>query len=295
LPNEEGNVLSPLRLCQPTTVSEASAELARLGDEAKVYAGGTELIPLLRLGLMHYTHLVDIKRIPALGELAWDGQTMHIGGAVTHRQTEQSAVVVEHLPLLQQAVALVANVRVRNVGTLGGNLCFGDPHSDPAPALLVHDTRVTIGKNSGGRTIGFETFFRGLYETALEPDELLVALEVAPLPPGMGSAYLRTARFERPSLGVAVAAARHDGQLTDVRLAVSCVGPVPMRLHALESRLEGAPLEEGQRIVREAQRDYGEILQPVDDLHGSVAYKTYLTGVLLGRALAQAVGINGGK
>jgi carbon-monoxide dehydrogenase medium subunit len=288
-------VLSPLRVCQPTSVREASAALARLGDEAKVYAGGTELIPLLRLGLVHYTHLVDIKRIPALGELAWDGQTMHIGGAVTHRRLERSAAVAEHLPLLQQAAALVANVRVRNVGTLGGNLCFGDPHSDPAQALLVHDTRVTIGKDGGGRTIGLETFFRGLYETALEPDELLVALEVAPLPPGVGSAYLRTARFERPSLGVAVAAARHDGQLTDVRLAVSCVGPVPMRLHALESRLAGATLAESQQIVRQAQRHYEEVLRPVDDLHGSVAYKTYLTGVLLGRALARAVGANGRK
>jgi CO/xanthine dehydrogenase FAD-binding subunit len=94
---------------------------------------------------------------------------------------------------------------------------------------------------------------------------------------------------------VAVAAAQHDGQLTDVRLAVSCVGPIPMRLPALESRLEGATLVEGQRLVRQAQRHYEEVLQPVDDLYGSVAYKTYLTGVLLGRALAQAVGADGRK
>ena len=133
----------------------------------------------------------------------------------------------------------------------------------------------------------------GLYETALEPDELLVELEVAPLPPGMGSAYLRAARFERPSLGVAGAAAQHDGCLTDVRLAVSCVGPVPMRLQELEMRLEGTTLAEAQQIVRQAQRHYEAVLQPVDDLHGSVAYKTYLTGVLLGRALGQAVGANG--
>jgi carbon-monoxide dehydrogenase medium subunit len=101
-------------------VTEASAELARLGDEAKVYAGGTELIPLLRLGLVPYTHLVDLKRIPELGELAWDGKVMHIGGAVTHHQLERSAEVAKYLPLLQRATALVANVRVRNVGTLEG-------------------------------------------------------------------------------------------------------------------------------------------------------------------------------
>jgi CO/xanthine dehydrogenase FAD-binding subunit len=89
-----------------------------------------------------------------------------------------------------------------------------------------------------------------------------------------------------------VAAAQRDGRFTDVRLALSCVGPVPMRLHELESRLQGATLAEGQQIVQQAQRHYEEVLQPVDDLHGSAAYKTYLTGVLLGRALAQAVGAN---
>jgi aerobic carbon-monoxide dehydrogenase medium subunit len=286
-------MLRPLCVSQPTTVTEASAELARLGEDAKVYAGGTELILWLRLGLVHSTHLVDVKKIPALGELAWDGKTMHIGAAVTHRRLESSADIAEHVPLLHQAAALVANVRVRNVGTLGGNLCFGDPHSDPAPALLVYNTRVTIGQHGGTRSIGLDEFFVGLYETALAPDELLVQVDVEPVPPDVGSAYLRCARLERPSLAVAVAAAQRHRRLAHVRLAVSGIGPVPMRLQELESRLEGATLAESQEILRQAQRHYEEILQPVDDLHGSVAYKTYLTGVLLGRALAQAVGSNG--
>src|SRR5882724_6804138 len=286
-------MLRPFRVYQPTSVTEACAELARLGEDAKIYAGGTELILLLRLGLVQYTHLVDVKRVPELGELAWDGKAMHIGAAVTHRRLERSAEVTAHLPLLQQATELVANVRVRNVGTIGGNLCFGDPHSDPAPALLVYDTRVKIGMHSGDRTIGLEAFYIGLFETAIAPDEILIELQVEPLPPGVGSAYLRAARFERPSLGVAVAAAQHDGRLANVRLGVSCVGPVPMRLQELESRLAGVTLAEAQQIVRQAQRHYEEVLQPVDDLHGSVAYKTHLTGVLLGRALVQAVGTNG--
>ena len=204
-------MLRPFRVSQPTSVTEACAELAHLGEDAKVYAGGTELILLLRLGLVQYTHLVDVKKVPELGELAWNGKAMHIGAAVTHRRLERSAEVAAHLPLLQQATELVANVRVRNVGTLGGNLCFGDPHSDPAPALLVHDTKVKIGKHSSNRTIGLEAFYRGLFETAIAPDEILIELQVEPLPPGVGSAYLRAARFERPSLGVAVAAAQHDG------------------------------------------------------------------------------------
>lgn len=286
-------MLKPFHVYQPTSVTEACAALARLGEDAKVYAGGTELILLLRLGLVQYTHLVDVKRVPELGALAWDGQTLHIGAAVTHRRLERSAEIAAHLPLLQQATELVANVRVRNVGTIGGNLCFGDPHSDPAPALLVYDTSVKIGRHSGDRTIGLGAFYVGLFETAIAPDEIVVELQVEPLPPDVGNAYLRAARFERPSLGVAVAAAQHDGRLANVRLAVSCVGPVPMRLQELESRITGATLAEAQQIVRQAQRYYEEVLQPVDDLHGSVAYKTYVTGVLLGRALAQAVGTNG--
>jgi len=286
-------MLRPLRVSQPTTVTEASAELARLGEDGKVYAEKTELILLLRLGLIHASHLVDVKKIPALGTLAWDGTTMHIGAAVTHRRLERSADVAAHLPVLHQAASLAANVRVRNVGTLGGNLCFGDPHSDPAPALLISKTRVTIGHHGGTRSLGLDAFFVGLYETAIAPDELLVEVEVEPLPPGVGSAYLRCARVERPSLAVAVAAAQRDGCLAQVRLAVSCIGPVPMRLHELEARLDGATLTEGQAILRQAQRHYTEVLQPVDDMHGSAAYKTYLTGVLLGRALTQAVGAHG--
>jgi carbon-monoxide dehydrogenase medium subunit len=189
-------MLRPLRVFQPATVPEASAELRRLGEDARVYAGGTELILLLRLGLVHYTHLVDIKKIPDMSELAWDGKTMHIGAAVTHRRLERSADIAEHLPLLQQAATLVANVRVRNVGTLGGNLCFGDPHSDPAPALLIYNTRVKIGTCGGERSIGLKEFYIGLFETAIAPDELLVEVEVEPVPPGVGSAYLRCARFE---------------------------------------------------------------------------------------------------
>ena len=116
--------------------------------------------------------------------------------------------VAAHLPLLHQAAALVANVRVRNVGTLGGNLCFGDPHSDPAPVLLVYNTRMKIGQHGGARSIGLDEFYIGLYETAIAPDELVVEVKMEPIPPGVGSAYLRCARVERTSLAVAVATAR---------------------------------------------------------------------------------------
>ncbi|MCL0044304.1 xanthine dehydrogenase family protein subunit M [Dehalococcoidia bacterium] len=288
-------MLKPFQLISPTSVVEASRELKRLGETAKIYAGGSELLLLLRHGLADCDHLVDVKGIDELQQLRWDGHTMHIGACVTHRQLEKSSDVGQYLPLLRFAEARVANVRVRNIGTLGGNLCFGDPHSDPGTALLVYDARVKVGGGNGERILPLEEFFKGQYETALEPDDVLKEVEVDPLNDETRGAYIRVARFERPSLGVAVAAGLQGSHLTGVRLAVGCVGPVPIRLRELEAKVEGASLNEGQRVIREARDHLCDVLEPVEDLHGSVEYKTYLAGVLLARALGEAVGNNGGK
>ena len=288
-------MLRPFRVLDPKSIADASAELRKYGEDAKVYAGGSELLLLIRQGFVQYDYLVNVKGIPELSKLKWDGNSLQIGSNVTHGQMERSAEVREHFPMLQNAESLVANIRVRNIGTLGGNLCFGDPHSDPATALLVYNTQAKIAKKDAARSISLEEFFVGLYETALEPDEVLTGLDVEPLPQGVGSAYLRVARFERPSISAAVTASKKNDQLCCVRIAVGCVGPVPIRLSELESKVEGATLEEGQRIVKEARSYYSEILEPVDDLHGSAEYKTYMVGVMLSRGLAQATGTNGGS
>src|SRR5579885_3088214 len=119
------------RLLRPQTLAEASRALRAYGDRARIYAGGSELLLLLRHGLVDYDFLVDVKQIPELSQFAWDGARLHIGATVTPRTLEQSAVVREYLPVLAQVEARVANVRVRNVGTIGGNLCFSDRCSDP--------------------------------------------------------------------------------------------------------------------------------------------------------------------
>jgi carbon-monoxide dehydrogenase medium subunit len=288
-------MLRPFRVLDPKSIADASADLQKYGEDAKVYAGGSELLLLIRQGFVQYDYLVNVKGIPELSKLGWNGNSLQIGSNVTHNQMERSAEVREHFPMLQDAEKLVANIRVRNIGTLGGNLCFGDPHSDPATALLVYNTQAKIAKKDAARSIPLDDFFVGLYETALEPDEVLTGFDVEPLPQGVGSAYLRVARFERPSISAAVAASKKNDQLCCVRIAIGCVGPVPIRLSELESKVEGATLEEGQRIVKEARAHYSEILEPVDDLHGSAEYKTYMVGVMLSRGLAQATGTNGGS
>jgi carbon-monoxide dehydrogenase medium subunit len=282
-------MLRPFRVLQPHTVGEACAELQRLGDAASVYAGGSELLILLRLGLVDFENLIDIKRIPALSELDWDGSVLHIGANVTHRNLELSPVVRDHVPALAEVESLVANVRVRNVGTIGGNLCFSDPHSDSGTLLLLYNPTVKLQRGDSTRRLPLEEFLVDSYETALESDELMLGVDVPALPPGFGVAYERVEKIERPSVGVAVATGLRDGKLLDSRLAVGCVGPKPIRLRDLELRMAGQTPEDAAAILAASADVIRSALEPVDDIHGSADYKTYIVSVLLRRALAQAI------
>ena len=288
-------MLNPFRLANPTTVGEAVSELERLGGAAKIYAGGAELLILLRRSLIQTDTLIDIKRIPGLNEVTWDGRVLRIGATVTHHRLETDAQVREQLPMFADAESQVANIRVRNQGTLGGNLCFNDPHSDPGTALLVYDTKITLSGHSGERQVALSDFLVGMYETALSPEELLTHVEVSPLPSQWGSAYLRVHRSQRPTLGVAAAASLSDGRLDGIRLAVGCVGPRPERLTELEEKVRGLTLAEAQRVIEGAKPYLAALLQPVDDLLGSSEYKVYVTAVLLAKALRMAARGNGGE
>jgi carbon-monoxide dehydrogenase medium subunit len=285
-------MLNPLKLIQPATVQEASRALADLGEKAKIYAGGAELLLLLRNGLLAAEVLVDVKKIERLQRVSSNNGTLRIGACVTHDTLENSAVVREHAPALAYAESQVANVRVRNQGTLGGNLVFNDPHSDPGTVLLVHDASVVIGNRNGERSMALNDFLLDMYATALEPNDLLLEVAIPSLPRGMSSAYLRLHRYPRPTLGVAAAAFVADGRIEKVRLAVGCVGPKPERLAELERKITGAKLMDAKGILMEEKTYLRDLLRPVDDLLGSAAYKLYMTQVMLANALEQA-GRNG--
>jgi carbon-monoxide dehydrogenase medium subunit len=151
-------------------------------------------------------------------------------------------MIREHAPSLAYAESQVANVRVRTQGTLGGNLCFNDPHSDLGTVLLVHNASVVAGSQRGERQLPLEAFFSDMYATALEADELLLEVQISPLPAGMQSAYVRLHRYQRPTLGVAVAARMENGTVAEARLAIGCIGPKGQRLADLETKIKGAAL-----------------------------------------------------
>jgi carbon-monoxide dehydrogenase medium subunit len=281
-------MLQPFALDEPTSVSEASALLARYGDTARLYAGGTELLLAMKEGLLHYHRLINIKLIPALAGITLEGGSLCIGAITTHRLLERSALIRQHFPALARLEANVANVRVREVGTLGGNVCFAEPHADPGTLLQVYDASVHLERQGGKRSLTLEEFFVGPFEVALAPDELLTSIRVPLLPEHTATAYQKFGMLERPSVGVAVRVTAVPDGVQDVRLAVGCVGPTPRRIRDAEALLAGKELAAARAALAAAGTLAGRAAEAVTDLHGSAEYKEYLVGVLLRRAFEEA-------
>jgi carbon-monoxide dehydrogenase medium subunit len=283
-------VLRPFTLHRPDTAEEACALLAGLGEDAAAYAGGTELLLLMKLGLLRPRHLVDVKRIGGFGDVI-DGPRLTIGAAVTHRAVERSPLIRARCPLVGSVARHVANVRVRNVGTVGGNLAFADPHSDLATLFLTLDAAVELASPRGRRELPLAEFVRGPWETARASDELLASVRLTPWPRETAAAYVKFGVHERPTLAVAVALRLGGGgrgagdRILDARIAVGCVSPRPMRVAAAEARLAGASIADVEEAVRAASEIAAASVDPADDLYGSADYKREMVAVFVRRAL----------
>ena len=282
--------LRPFALHRAESVEEASRLVAERGDEAMLYAGGTELLLLLKLGFVRPRWLIDVKRVPGLGEIAARDGDLVIGATVTHRQVERSPVARALCPLVAGVARHVANVRVRSVGTVGGNLAFADPHSDLATLFLAFDARVTLQSAAATRELPLADFVLGSYETARRDEELLTQARLRPWPAGAAGAYVKFGVHERPTLGVAVALFPNGGpgRVGAARVALGCVGPRPERLGRVEDALRGCDPEEIGRRAGELGALAAEQADPADDLHGSAEYKRDMTRVFTERALALA-------
>jgi carbon-monoxide dehydrogenase medium subunit len=284
-------MLGRFRLEEPESVQEASELLGRFGESAKIYAGGTELLLAMKEGLVQYERLVNIKKLNGLNEVKLDSGTIQIGALCTHHELESSPLLQQHLPVLVKLEQNVANVRVRQVGTFGGNLCFAEPHADPGTLLIGLGAVLVAEKSSARREISAEEFFVDAYETALEPDEVLTKIQV-PLPaPTSGVAYLKFGYLERPSVGVAVALTLNGGgkSVADIKVAVGCAGPAPTRVPEAEALLKGKSTDEAGQNLPKAGEIAGRAAQAISDLHGSQEYKEHIVGVLLKRAFQSAL------
>ena len=277
-------MLRSFQVHSPESVQEAVDLRRRLGDEAMPYAGGTELLLIMKLGLAHWAHLIDMKRIEELKRLDVAEGRLLVGAAVTHYELERSTKIRSCLPAFSDLEAQVANIRVRVAGTLAGNLAFAEPHADPPALLVALGATIALAGPGGVRKMLVEEFLVGPYQTALGQEEIITAIEL-PIPEvGVRCAYLNFRISERPSVCVAVVARLEDGCLAgEPVVVVGAATPTPRRapVTGLAGLRPGS--KEAQQAVAEIARS---VADPGADLSGSKEYKRHLVGVVAARALA---------
>lgn len=275
---------------RPRTLAQALEAYDDAADEGTYYAGGTELLQVMKAGFAAYRTLVDLKSVDELGGigLGSDGW-LRIGATVTHRQIERSPLVREHVPGLSRLIRDVANVRVRNTGTLGGNLAFAEPHSDPAAFLLACAAEVELAGPDGRRRLGIDEFIIGPLMTDRDPAEILVAVHVPVASPGLGRSYRKIAFFERPAAAAAVRLEVSEGVVTAARVTFGSVTDTPVAVDSIASAFTG--VEASVATLETTAREAAAALDDVDvvgDHNGSADYKRHLARELLVRATAEA-------
>lgn len=275
---------------EPATLSEAFSLLEQHGDNARVIAGGTSLIIWMRQRLLMPKVVIGLGRIPEFDTITFDRQQgLRIGAGARHRDIELSPAVKQHYPLLHETFRKVAQPRIRNMGTIGGNLAGGDPLTDPGASLIALDAELTLASSNARRTVSVEDFFVDYYQTALEPGELLTEIRVPP-PQRPGWSHIKfTPRSveDFATVGVAMTLRGKTGSCEDVRLALNSVASTIVRAKRAEDVLRG------QRLSDDLLREAGEIaateVDPMDDNRGSADYKRDLVKVLVRRAAEQAI------
>ena len=277
---------------EPTTVAEACALLKQHAGEAKVFAGGSHLTILMKQGLYQPKTLVNIKKIPELKGISYDEKEgLCIGALATHREIETSALVQEKFPVLCEAEREVANIRVRNMGTVGGNLASGEPLTDLSQIFIALDAKAKITGAAGERVIAVEELFVDFYTTSLAEDEVLTGVVLPPLPPRSGIDYIRfssSSVVDKPSAGVAVRVLLESDRETvqAARIVLGCVGPTPARARKAEGLLAGKKLTTER--CQEAGNIASQECSPTSDLRGSEQYKRAIVGTLVKRAATKA-------
>lgn len=284
-------------LVRPRTMPEAFAAIAAADGDGAWIAGGTELLQVMKMGLAQVGTLVDVKGLAELRGVAVgaDGW-LRIGATTTHREIERSPIVARELRGLAELERHVANVRVRNTGTIGGNLAFAEPHSDPATFLLACDARIELAGPAGSRRLTVGEFVVGPLFTAREADEIVVAVHVPSRRDGEGRAYAKIAFFERPAASIAVRLRIAGDAIGEATVAAGSLTETPVLVDGAARALVGAPAGGGgfAEAVGRAGAALAE-LDAVADLNGSADYKRHLAAVLLRRAAdgALAEALNG--
>jgi carbon-monoxide dehydrogenase medium subunit len=274
-------LLREVEYARPASVEQA-IQLLSDHPEGRALAGGQTMINVMKARIASPRVLVDLNGLEELRRIArTPGGDLEVGATATYTQLATSADVAEARPILREVALRIADVQVRNRGTIGGNACLNDPTSHFPPLLVALDATMTIVGASGERTVAAEDFFLGVYMTAVGPGELLTRITV-PEAEGAGDGFASLA-VGRDAMAIVNVAATVNG---GARIAIGCVGAVPERAREMEARLRQGDF--GERAVREAAAGIGAVLDPPSDVHGSADYRRHLAEVLAVRAVLEA-------
>jgi aerobic carbon-monoxide dehydrogenase medium subunit len=279
---------APFSYYRPKTIAEATALLAQHGDDGRVLAGGQSLIPMMKLRLAAPQHLIDLAGIAELKGIQRAGDTILIGATTTQHELQQSELATQAAPILLEASLLIADPQVRYVGTLGGNVANGDPGNDMPAVMMCLDASYRLIGNRGSRTVKARDFYQGAYATAMEPGEIIAAIEV-PIPPaGHGYAYEKLKRKigDYATAAAAVLVTVAGGKVATCAIALSNLSDKALLARDAAAALIGGALE--KPAMEAAVKAARAVMSPASDTRGSSEYRVHAGGVMVERALRAA-------
>ncbi len=269
----------------PKTTEEAVSLLAEGNKEAKILAGGTDLLVQMRNRQLVPKCIVNISSLSELSGISLNEHSVRLGALATLRDVEVSPIVKKEFPLLHEAVSQMATVQVRNMGTVVGNLCHGSPGADTPPPLLTLEADVKVVGPDGVKTISLDKFFTGPRDTVLNPNELVTEVRIPKLQPNSGTAFLRLTRVaaDLAKVNVAVVLRVKNGICEDVKIALGAVAPTPIRARKAEEVLRGNMLNE--KLIEKTAQTAAEDTSPITDIRSTKEYRKEVSKVLVRRAI----------
>ena len=284
--------IRPFDYIEANDLARVTSTLAEAGSEAVLLAGGTDLLIMLKHGTIRPRLVINIKGISALSGIHNDKGQVHIGPLTKLRELETSALIRDKLPALQEAASRLGSLQIRQIATVGGNLCRAAPCAETAPPLLIYDSRVHIAGPDGERTVPLDEYFTGPGEIVLTRGEVLKEIEIPALPAQAGGAYLRHSVRQVMDLALVNVAAylllEEDGEtIAEARIALGSVAPTPMRARRAEQALRGETVSAD--LFVEAGRLAAEESKPISDVRSSDDYRRTITEEFTRRVLDQAL------
>lgn len=274
------------------SVDDALLMRAKFGDDSCFYCGGTELLLVMKLGLTDLAHLIDLKQVEELRTISIDESGLRIGAAVTYRQLEQNPLLKTEYPEFVEMICNVANVRVRTSGSLGGNLAFADPSSDPATFLLAVGGQLEIGSIGGcRRVVAIDGFYNGPYQPDLKENEMIVSIRI-PRDPDRGAiVHQRMKLKERPNITVAAYAAASLGRISKMKIAIGSISLVPVSFDEVNQTLIGTTSATLAKQATLAGKLASDSISLFEDSNGSLDYKKQLVCHFVELVATRTIGI----